>query len=162
MATLSSVAGERIVSLRKGLSIVRSGGGESLNQQSTVAKATKEKDGGSCLFANYFPPLHPAGCRSLCITRHLTLLGKLWSIIKLLCWLITVRNSYFCLWNITRPSMCACLPCRMYNFKCIFFYTPVGHLVVILCVGSNLLAFTAFIFILSNMYKSQVGQCKCF
>lgn len=45
-----------VVSLRKGLSIVGADGGESLNQQSAVAKASFEKDGVFCLSANMFPP----------------------------------------------------------------------------------------------------------
>ena len=45
-----------VVSLRKDLSIVEADGGESLNQQSAVAKASFEKDGVSCLPVNMFPP----------------------------------------------------------------------------------------------------------
>lgn len=59
-ATVSPVTGVRAASLRKGLSIVRSGGGESLNQQSTVAKATNKTDEVSCLLVTIFTPLHPA------------------------------------------------------------------------------------------------------
>ena len=61
-----------VVSLRKDLSIVEADGGESLNQQSAVAKASFEKDGVSCLPVNMFPPLYPASCTSgSCITYHI-------------------------------------------------------------------------------------------
>lgn len=120
----SQIAVVRPVSLRKGLSIVRSDGGESLNQQSAVAKASNEREYPSSL-STCLAPLYPTTYKSSrCITSKM--LRCQYSVMQ-----IYYRLMFGELWSFI-------LVCKRCHKQVFFIHTLVEH--VMLCVGGNLLA----------------------